>query len=60
MRRSISIGAKACCANEKARLMDVLFECDYGTQSIEERHLCYRKAAKESGRRSRECLAANK
>ena len=56
MRRSISIGAKACCTNEKNRLMDVLFECDYCTESVQERHLCYQKAAKESGKRARECL----
>ena len=59
MRRSVSISAKTCCSDEKDRLMKVLFECDYGTQSIEDRHLCYQKAAKQSGQRARACLAAN-
>lgn len=56
MQNSMNIQSKACCFHEKERLMDVLFACDYCTESMEERHLCYRKAAKESGRRSRECL----
>ena len=59
MRRSLSISAKSCCAKEKTRLTSVLFECDYGTGSLEERHQCYLKAAKESGKRARECMLVN-
>ena len=60
MKRSVSINAKNCCTEEKDRLMDVLFACDYCTESIEERHLCYQQAAKKSGKRARECLMAAK
>ena len=56
MRKSISIGAKTCCALEKERLMGDLFICDYCTTSMEDRHLCYKKAAKQSGLRARDCL----
>jgi hypothetical protein len=56
MRRSVSIHAKSCCADEKARLMDILFTCDYCTDSLEARHRCYQKAAKQSGSRARQCL----
>ncbi|MBF0469386.1 MAG: hypothetical protein HQK61_10965 [Desulfamplus sp.] len=47
--------AKACCSLEKKRLMNVLKSCDAYSESIE-RHLCYKKAAKESGRRSKACM----
>lgn len=60
MRRAIGIGAKDCCTKEKARLMEALFECDYCTESLEDRHLCYRKAASESGKRARYCILAAK
>jgi len=56
MARSISINARACCAREKQRLVEELRSCDYDTQSPEERHLCFRWAAKKSGRRAKECL----
>ena len=42
--------------SEKESLMEVLLACDYCTTSIEERHLCYRKAAKESGMKARTCI----
>ncbi len=56
MRDSININAKSCCSQEKDRLMDVLRTCDYCTESMEERHYCYQQAAKQSGKRSRECI----
>lgn len=56
MRNSINIKSKECCSLEKKRLTEVLRACDYCSESIEERHWCFKKAAKESGRRSRECL----
>ncbi|MCG8566147.1 MAG: hypothetical protein MI747_13800 [Desulfobacterales bacterium] len=49
---------KACCTKEKKRLMDELRVCDYGTTSPEERHLCYREAARQSGRRARTCISS--
>ncbi|MCG8688043.1 MAG: hypothetical protein MI892_24425 [Desulfobacterales bacterium] len=56
MARSISIKAKACCAREKERLVEELRSCDYDTTSPEERHLCFRWAAKKSGQRAKECM----
>lgn len=58
MHKSISIHSKACCSLEKKHLVEVLRACDYCTESLEERHQCYKKAAKESGRRARACLIA--
>ncbi len=58
MAQSFSSAAKACCRIEKDRLVEELRECDYNTSSPEERHLCYRWAARKSGRRSKECLIA--
>jgi uncharacterized protein YifE (UPF0438 family) len=52
----LNIGARQCCTREKDRLVKVLRGCDNNAQSPEERHRCYRSAAKNSGRRSRECL----
>ena len=56
MVESLEKKARACCRLEKDRLVEELRECDYETSSPEERHLCYRWAAKKSGRRSKECL----
>ena len=47
---------KACCVAEKKRLTEELRQCDYGTSSPEERHACYRSAAKRSGRRAKKCM----
>ena len=52
----LNIGARQCCTREKDRLVKELTECDFNAQSLEERHRCYRSAAKSSGRRSRKCL----
>ena len=58
MRMKNKTSIKACCTTEKKRLMDELRTCDYGTSSPEERHLCYREAARQSGRRARACIAS--
>jgi len=60
MRHFTESGAKACCTDEKDRLMQDLYVCDYCTTSLEDRHHCYQRAAKESGRRARQCLAQQK
>ena len=57
MKRIISEKTIKCCSLEKESLMEVLFACDYCTTSIEDRHLCYRKAAKESGMKARTCIS---
>lgn len=56
MVKSINIKARECCIREKDRLVEELRECDYDTSSPEERHQCYRWAAKKSGKRAKECL----
>ncbi len=48
--------AKICCSMEKRRLMDDLERCDFCSENYEEFHNCYRKAARESGKRSRACI----
>lgn len=45
-----------CCSVENHRLKDVLRTCDYCTESLEERHLCYSKAARDSGKRAKACI----
>jgi hypothetical protein len=52
----VNIGARQCCTREKNRLVEELRACDYNSESPEERHHCYRWAAKKSGYRSKECL----
>lgn len=46
----------ACCSMEKARLVEDLRCCDFNSTSLEQRHDCYRRAAKESGQRSKACM----
>ena len=50
--------ARSCCSIEKRRLMDALEQCDSCSDSYEEFHNCYRKAARESGERARSCIIA--
>ncbi|MCF8092854.1 MAG: hypothetical protein K9K40_10405 [Desulfotignum sp.] len=56
MTKSINITARQCCSREKEILKQELIECDDNTYSRDERHACYRWAAKKSGQRSRRCL----
>ena len=49
---------RRCCAFEKKHLMRELRKCDLTATSYEDAHRCHQKAAKESGRRSRLCIAA--
>lgn len=55
---SIKSNAKKCCSNEYERLVRELDACEMETSTPSERHNCYRRAASESGRRSKECIAA--
>ena len=48
--------ASKCCSMEKKKLMAELEKCNFCTDDYEEFHSCYRKAARESGQRSRACL----
>ncbi|MCG6894486.1 MAG: hypothetical protein LJE65_12815 [Desulfobacteraceae bacterium] len=50
--------ARACCSMEKERLVDRLADCDAYAKDERGRHICYRAAARESGRRARRCSVA--
>ena len=52
---SSSKGSK-CCSMEKKELMREIEKCNFCTDNYEEFHNCYRKAARESGKRSRACM----
>ncbi|MGA8181818.1 MAG: hypothetical protein WB792_17295 [Desulfobacterales bacterium] len=56
MTNSVPIKARGCCLREKKRLMKTLEKCETGSNSVERRHKCYQSAARESGRRSRQCI----
>ncbi len=45
-----------CCSFEKKRLLKALEKCNFCSDNYEEFHNCYRRAARESGKRSRKCL----
>jgi hypothetical protein len=47
-----------CCSMEKKKLMAELEKCNFCTEDYEAFHDCYRKAARESGQRSRACLSS--
>ncbi len=55
---STSDQSKKCCFKEKERLMEVLQKCEYCADSYEVFQQCYSDAAKESGQRARDCIAA--
>lgn len=50
--------AKRCCSTEYERVVRKIGACEMESNSSGERHACYRRAAKESGRRARACMAA--
>ncbi|BBO67649.1 hypothetical protein DSCA_15790 [Desulfosarcina alkanivorans] len=47
---------KRCCSLEHDRLVHQLGACEKESNSSQERHRCYRRAAKVSGRRARQCM----
>ena len=53
---SVSINAQKCCVIEKKQLVKELKKCDLCSGSYAELHQCYRDAARQSGRRSRDCV----
>jgi hypothetical protein len=53
---SISINARRCCSVEHDRLLKRLDRCDLRARTDAERHLCYKKAARKSGLRSKSCV----
>ena len=51
-----SSNASKCCSVEKKKLMAELEKCNFCSDDYESFHDCYRKAAQESGQRSRACM----
>ena len=56
MSSSTSDKAGRCCSAEKERLMEDLQSCNFCSSSREQLHSCYREAARESGRRAKQCM----
>jgi len=48
--------AKRCCTIAHERLTHRLVSCEMESNTPEERHACYRRAAKISGRRAKACI----
>ena len=57
MLNAFKFKAKRCCSAEYERLVHKLGSCEKESNSPEERHDCYRQAARESGSRARKCIA---
>ena len=51
-----SSNASKCCSVEKKKLMTELEKCNFCSDDYEAFHDCYRKAARDSGERSRACI----
>jgi hypothetical protein len=47
---------KRCCSLEHDRLVHQLGACEKESNTSQDRHRCYRKAAKVSGSRARQCM----
>jgi len=50
--------AKRCCTKEYQRLTHRLVSSEMESNTPEQRHACYRRTAKISGRRAKACMAA--
>lgn len=48
--------AKRCCSREYERLVRRVGSCEMESNTSEERHACYRRVAKMSGRRAKQCI----
>jgi hypothetical protein len=57
MLKAFKAKAKRCCAQEHEQLVHRLGSCEMVSNNAGERHSCYRREAKASGARARECLA---
>jgi len=49
--------AKRCCSQEHEQLVRRLGSCEMESNTVGERHDCYRRAAKVSGARAKACIA---
>lgn len=57
MRNAFITKSSRCCTQEHDLLVRKLGACEMESNTPGERHDCYRKAAKESGRRAKKCMA---
>ncbi len=57
MMNALKSKAKRCCTSEYERLTDRLVSCGMESNTPEQRHACYRRAAETSGRRAKACIA---
>lgn len=55
MQSKIDQKTRQCCARERKRLMDQLDACERRSKTQDERHRCYRIAARASGHRTKRC-----
>jgi hypothetical protein len=56
MMKAFTFKAKRCCSEEYDNVVHKLGACEKNANTPEERHACYRREARESGRRSRQCM----
>jgi len=56
MMNAFKAKAKRCCSKEYERLTHKLGSCEMESNTAGERHACYRKTAKESGVRAKQCI----
>jgi hypothetical protein len=57
MMKAFKFKAKRCCSKEYGRLVRKIGSCEIESNSPGERHDCYRRAAKASGSRAKQCMA---
>ena len=49
--------SKRCCRREHENIVRDLGHCEMESNNADERHHCYRRAAKAGGDRARQCMA---
>jgi len=56
MKSQIPLTARNCCTMEKQAVVSAIRACDFCSESYSDHRSCYRRVAKKSGERSRECM----
>lgn len=49
--------AKQCCEAEHERVARKVGACEMESDTLDEKHACYRRVAKAGGRRARACIS---
>ena len=57
MMNTFTTKARRCCSQEHEQLVRRLGFCEMASKTADERHDCYRRAAKVSGARAKRCIA---